>query len=184
MQGSLFSDLCIYSTSTEGAIEIRALNNPMVSFKVLDQPRNWRSMLEWVWDFGNKGHGVQSLPQIQPRKASALVVGNNCAHKDSPLRRSDHVDIDYEHNDDVRDNLYFYVQLCVARRAFAEDRIGEGLYKLLIGFHPLCPRLHWDESSVYLPDGGYETWYISFMVCGQANAISYSSLTTSLVLSV
>ena len=48
--------------------------------------------------------------------------------------------------------------------ALAKNGTGEGMYKLLLAFQNFKPGLHWDRSSAWHADVGYEKWHISFSV--------------------
>lgn len=68
-----------------------------------------------------------------------------------------HTGKDEQGTDDI-----FYATIGASRRALAKNGTGEEMYKLLLAFQNFKPSLHWDRSSAWHADVGYEKWHISF----------------------
>ncbi len=178
MQDPPFNDLRLYSTCSEGVVEIHACKKPMVSFKILDRPHNWQAMLEWIWDYGNKCHVARCIPQLDPRKMSALLIGNERVDEESCLREKGHAYFDYDYECSSGDDPFFYDLLGAARDYLDEKRTGNGVFHLLLAFQYFRPDIYWDKSSTPHPEGGYEKWHVEFLVSSPEHELQDQWLNT------
>ena len=113
-------------------------------------------MLQWLWEFG---HSI-GLPQLDPQKMSALLLGNNHADKESCLREGNNARKFPREDYTCSDNDDFYGWLEQSRRFLAEGvRIDMVIWSLLLAFRYFKPHSYPDD-----PEEGYEKWYIEFSV--------------------
>lgn len=116
-------------------------------------------MLQWLWEYGDRCQIARSIPQLDPQKLSAIHDDSDIANNGSQVDGHTSTDIAAQDTDDS-----FYSTIRAARRALANNGTGEGTYKLLLAFPNFKPGLHWDRSSAWYADVGYEKWHISFSV--------------------
>ena len=164
-----FSNLRIYSTSFEGVIDVHVRNKPFLSIRIFDHPQNWQALLQWLWEYGDRCQIARSLLPLDPQKLSAIHIDSNTPSDGSQADGHAHTGIDAQGTDDT-----FHSTIGAARRALAKNGTGEGMYKLLLAFQNFKPSLHWDRSSAWHADVGYEKWHISFSVrCLVSNGRHY-----------
>ena len=154
-----FSDLCICSTSFGGVIDVHVRNKPFLSIRIFDHPQNWQAMLQWLWEYGDRIQIARSIPQLDPQKLSVIHNDSDTPSDGSQADGHASTDIDAQGTDDT-----FCSTMRAARMALAKNVTGEGMYKLLVAFQNFKPSLHWDRSSAWHADVGYERWHISFSV--------------------
>ncbi|KAM0805769.1 hypothetical protein BDR22DRAFT_182480 [Usnea florida] len=152
-----FSNLRIYSTSFEGVIDVYVRNKPFLSIRIFDHPQNWQALLQWLWEYGDRCQIARSLLPLDPQKLSAIYTDSDTPSDASQAIRHAHTSIDAQGTDDT-----FHSTIGAARRALAKNGTGEGMYKLLLAFQNFNTSLHWDISSAWHADVGYEKWHISF----------------------
>ena len=116
-------------------------------------------MLEWLWEYGDRCQIARSLPQLDPQKLSVIQNDSDIVSDGSQADGHAHTGVDEQGTDGA-----FYATIRAARRSLAKNGTGEGMYKLLLAFQDFKPSLHWDRSSAWHADVGYEKWNISFSV--------------------
>lgn len=124
---------------------------------MFDRPQNWQAMLQWLWEYGDKYEIARSIPRLDPRRMHTLVNGKDSANE---VDEMDTGSLAESRVEEVHD-----VSIRTARRALAIGGTGEGTYNLLLAFDIFKPLLHWDKSSTWHADVGYEKWHILLLVC-------------------